>query len=655
VKIKSNQNKNLFPALAAIGGGLAALPVHAIELGEIQVHSTLGQPLRASIAYALGPSESLYDFCISLSQGQQGNGLPSVRQASVSVANGVISLTGRSPVREPLITARVIVDCPYTAHISREYMMFVDPPGAVMQPVATPVASVPQPAARPQPVVEQGPTTAVQRPPLDNASRYRVLPGDTLSGIAQRIENRPVGLWDAVNAIYAANPDAFIDSDMNKLKAGSWLEIPDFGAGLPLTVADETVVAPAEAPQVVVTAEDSAAYEPASALPPDADPLAVEAPRDGVAATSAADVAEPAVVAAAQVEPGTGKTRDALQPGDIILDTDLEAPAITAESPNQATATISQPAAPVDSRSSYTWLLWLGGASFALLLGLFMFARRGRGSFGSTPVGPIAEQPMRRSTDVAPTQELEPLVDEDYDLDDDSPTAENLALDADLVIGTGLGNGVDVEVAEDFAFATGAAPDFELPEEMSSNTGQHSTDIIPPVSIEDSSILVSEVFPDEAADEDDFDMSVVVDATKMPHPEETTERDLKAVVIEDLDDETLIDSSYTISQESDFHILEQDYEDNFTATQKLSAELARASEELTDNLRSLGGDDSTEEMPLATVTELDVTAQLPARNDDDVDDPDGTGVSEEITVNMEAEDKTVEMEVESGKVDTKTG
>ncbi len=48
------------------------------------------------------------------------------------------------------------------------------------------------------------------------------------------------------------------------------------------------------------------------------------------------------------------------------------------------------------------------------------------------------------------------------------------------------------------------------------------------------SILESEVLPED----DDYDMSVIVDATKMPQHEEVTERDLKAVEVES-DDETL--------------------------------------------------------------------------------------------------------------------
>jgi hypothetical protein len=192
---------------------------------------------------------------------------------------------------------------------------------------------------------------------------------------------------------------------------------------------------------------------------------------------------------------------------------------------------------------------------------------------------------------------------------------------------------------------------------MSSNNTENQTDIIPPVRIDTDSILEKEVLPED----DDYDMSVIMDATKMPHPDDITERDLEAVQM-DMDDDTLITSEYTVSQEVDYKILEQDYEDEMTATQALNLEIAKASAELSENLDEDRGD-ATAEMPLATVTELDVTAQLPAQNDD-ISDLDDTGINP--TVSMDANDntvemprgnneKTVEMEIESGKVDSKAG
>jgi len=123
---------------------------------------------------------------------------------------------------------------------------------------------------------------------------------------------------------------------------------------------------------------------------------------------------------------------------------------------------------------------------------------------------------------------------------------------------------------------------------------------------------------------------------------------LKAVEIA-TDDESMIVEHYTINKQADFHVLEQDYEDELTATQALNEEIAKAAAELVDRMETNDSDeDITAEMPLATVTELDITAQMPAQNDP-ISDADATGVNEEITINTAADDETVEMSVKSEK------
>ncbi len=627
--------------LVAVGGSLVAVPAAALELGEVKIHSTLGQPLRASIAYALGPNEAISDTCVTLQPSIAARGLPSLHRASMIVVDGVIAITGSSIVREPLMTMQVNVRCPYTAQLSREYMMFIDPAGSAADPIAAPTAA--RIASRPQvssPVTTRAPVVR-RRPvnvePITDATRYQVQVGDSLSEIAQRIENRPVGLWDAVITIFEANPDAFINNDPNKLKAGSWLNIPSFGVDAPVTVVDESV--PVTAP-----------------LEPVSDGTVYQAASDGSTTEPAADAT-------------TDEPRSALldlQPGDVILDSDnpfvtpidsvgdesvvipdtlLDGPVSTSDSPNVPVATI-QPAAPAEPATT-NWMLWLAGSGLAIIAALLLFGRRFR--FGSAPIAPAA--PQRRKTD-GNTQKVEAIGELDMDIADDSPTGENLALDADLFVGTGLQEGAEVDVAQDFGFAATTELDLELPEEMSSVSERPETDIIPPINIDESSILESEVLPDT---DDDYDMSVIVDATKMPHPDDVTERDLEAIQI-DTDDETLITGDYTVDQEGDYKIIEQDYEDEMTATQALNAEIQKAAEDLALRMDDDAAD-ATTEMPLATVHELDVTAQMPAREEQEISDDDDTGVNP--TVNLDAEENTVEVPadntVEMPKGDSKAG
>ena len=602
--------------LVAIGGGLAVTPAMALELGDLTVQSSLGQPLRASIAYALAPNEMLSDTCVAVGGGRSTGGLPGIGKSAVSITDRAIVITGETIVREPMLGTRVTINCPYTPNLSREYMLFVDP--ATLAPVIAAPAAAPvveatvQPAARTT-TPRRTRTAPLDTTPIGQSTRYQVKAGETLGDIAGRIENRSMSLWPAVNAIFEANPDAFIDNDPNKLKAGSWLTIPSFDGSAP-------IVADTAAPAEVV---DGSVYEP---------PILEEITESVVEEAATEDsVAEAAVSANSLSE---------LRPGDVVMDTEnpyvespstvlipdteLEGPATTSESPNVTTATIvTEPGG--ESRSMLAWFV---GGGVAILGLLVLFGRRIRSRFGSTPVGAIAATATSLEQDVT-----------DYDIEDDSPTEENLALDADLVLGTGLSQGTDMDIAQDFGFAATTELDIELPFEPEPTVSE--TDILPPVRDKMASILESEVLPED----DDYDMSVIMDATKMPEHEEVTERDLKAVEIEP-DDGTLISDDYTISKEVEYDILEQDYEDEMTATQALNLEIARAAADLKATLD--GADDPTAEIPLATVTEIDVTAEMPVQQEDDTietvsqADPGDTAA---VTVNMSADDKTAEMPV----------
>lgn len=602
--------------LVAISGSLAVTPAAALELGELTVHSSLGQPLRASIAYALAPNEMLSNSCVAVGGGRSTGGLPGIGKSAIGITDSAILISGETIVREPMLSTRVTINCPYTPNLSREYMLFVDPATVapvVAAPVATPVvADTVQPAAQTTP--RRARTTPVDTTPIGQSTRYQVKAGETLGEIAGRIENRSMSLWPAVNAIFEVNPDAFIGNDPNKLKAGSWLTIPSFDGTAP-TVAD--TAAPAE----VV---DGSVYEP-PILDEITEPVAAEG---AIEETVIQETVIAETVIAETV--GTDSLSD-MRPGDVVTestvlipDTELEGPATTSESPNVTTAAI----ATEPSGESTSMLAWFVGGGVAILGLLVLFGRRIRNRFGSSPVGAVAGTAASFEQDVT-----------DYDIDDDSPTEENLALDADLVLGTGLSQGTDMDIAQDFGFAATTNVDIELPFEPEPTVSE--TDILPTGRGTVESILESEVLPDD----DDYDMSVIIDATKMPQHEEVTERDLKAVEVESNDD-TLNADNYTISNEVDFDILEKDYEEEMSATQALNVEIARAAADLKATLDE--AEDPTAEMPLATVTELDVTAEMPVQEEvDSIETVSQTdpGDTAAVTVNMSAEDKTAELPV----------
>jgi len=619
--------KSLLP-LVAVGGSLAGMPASALELGEMTVQSRLGQPLRASIAFALAQNEQLANSCVTL--GATASGLPGIGRATVSVGDGVILLTGKMPIREPMVAANIAIDCAYTANLSREYMLFIDPPAPIVDTgpaiETAPTQVTEAAAASTSPVTatrRAAPVRKVNRESIANGTPYRVEFGDTLGDIAARIENRPIGLWSAVDKIFAANPDAFINNDPNKLKAGSWLTIPSLDGSAPVV----TAAAPPTTSYV-----DRAA--PSAAALPSSSASTMEAP--AIAATPAIEVANPETVTS------SSDTTFDLSPGDVILDSDnpfvetdattnesivipdteLPGPTTSASSPNVPTATIDAGS----KETSTPWLMWLAGSGIVMIIGLLLFGRRFRDR-NSAP--PLDAHPTRRATDDESYSGPTPAA-ANYDLEDDSPTEENLTLDADLVVGTGLDDGTDIDVSQDFGFASPTEVDIELPFEPEAEVSSKR--------FSEDTILESEILPDD----EDYDLSVILDATKMPQAEDVTERDLNAVEVPDEDSGDT--DAYTINREVDLNILEQDYEDELTATQALNVEIARAALELDDDANGDAADDDTTEAPsLATVTDLDITVQMPPREEVNDELSDEDYLVETATVMMTGDEGTVDM------------
>ncbi len=650
---------------------MMAGPASALELGELKINSALGQPLRASIAYALNPHEELYDFCVYLRPSLAANGLPVLSRASVSIADGAILLTGSRAIREPLLTMQVSIDCPYTAHISREYTLMINPPTPVIRegpivvepPAATEsrAATAAAQAPRPRPPVE--PRVNLELSPISENSRYLVQRGDSLSDIASRISNRSIALWPAVDHIFAVNPNAFMDGDMNRLKAGSWLDIPDLSIAVPEPTIAETVSMVASAP--ASEARDFTAYTGYEAPAVAEEPPVIEDEAPAPAVTQAFETEEPLVS-----EFDASETDfDTLQPGDVVVGDDIPFVSPIGSEADAAAwidipdTEILEPAVqpvPVVSTGqgnetagktsgSWSWFVWLGGTGLALILGLLLFGQRFRDRFGSVAVGVASEPlPNRRETD-AGAQILEAVEDDDFEVPDASPHSASLTLDADFGDGSGLQDTADMDVAQDFGFSASATfeeePDMEIPEGADAEESPDSTEMIPTMQ-RDPSILESEVLPS-----DDYDMSIIVDVTKQDIVEsDATEKDLQAVQVEA--EIELQPDDLTLNQDADYKVLEQDYEDEFTATQVLNAEIEKAAAELADRMDI----DATGEMIARLPENMDavnddindssvnaeVTAELPGADDE---------VTAEITTSDD--DITVGLEIEPSEIDTK--
>jgi pilus assembly protein FimV len=253
----------------------AQAAAQAAGLGKLTVLSHLGEPLRAEIdvvAVEKGELDTLNARLASPDAYIQSN-LPYPSPAlgmKLTVeprANGApyIVVTTTQAVPEPFVD--LLVELTWQGgRILRAYTALLDPPAfaAAPQPAPTPQAAAPvapapqpppernvetqlgseiqapkaeQPAAEVAPDTMPAPSAEVPPPPMSKAapaaetakedSYGPVKRGDTLSKIAKEYKASDVTLEQMLVLLYRNNKDAFAGKNMNRLKVGKVLSIPD--------------------------------------------------------------------------------------------------------------------------------------------------------------------------------------------------------------------------------------------------------------------------------------------------------------------------------------------------------------------------------------------------------------------------------------------
>ncbi|MCH2157636.1 MAG: hypothetical protein MK096_02505 [Oleiphilaceae bacterium] len=237
--------RKLAIVLTLASAGYAGL-THALGLGDAKVNSNLNQPLVAEIELVntggLTDAEILPGLATREEFLKAGIDrvyfLSDIRfevQRNESGEPKVV-LTTKKPVREPFINFLVEVIWP-SGRLLREYALLIDPPVfAEDKPVvASPAASQ---QAKPQvsapASVEKGDNLAVRSSVKPKAGALAgnetygpTKSTDTLWDIATGIRpDRNVSPQQVMLAIQDLNPDAFIDGNINKMKAGQILRLP---------------------------------------------------------------------------------------------------------------------------------------------------------------------------------------------------------------------------------------------------------------------------------------------------------------------------------------------------------------------------------------------------------------------------------------------
>jgi hypothetical protein len=201
---------------------------------------------------------------------------------------------------------------------------------------------------------------------------YRVVRGDTLSGIAARVADRPMTIRETSDAIFAANPDAFTRGNRDRLEEGRTLVIPVLG---PLSTA--TVVTPSP---TIADLAATAAPAPAAAAPPPPAPLATEPPRAADPIPVAAPAVEPQV--APQAEPALGVT---------------PAPAAAASAQPDAAIAAADSAPPHGIPSWLAAILAAGALAVVLSFVAFTLRRREPEPAPKAAAAPRKAEPPRRA------------------------------------------------------------------------------------------------------------------------------------------------------------------------------------------------------------------------------------------------------------------
>ena len=282
--MRQHKLKKIVAAAAlALSGAVLTPSADAAGLGKLTVTSALGQPLRAeidltavtreeatSLAARLASPEAFRQAGIEYNAALLGVSFTVARRPT---GQFFISLQSTQPINEPFVDMLVELSWA-TGRLVREYTFLLDP--VEMRPSVPPaVASEPKPVAQPEPprAAENAPApasaapparapVAVKPPPAEKpaarpvapaekpaakpaapapgqlAGSYEVKRGDTLGKIAREAKRDGVSLEQMLVAIQRGNPDAFIGGNMNRLKTGAILNLPDKDAAAAVDAPD---------------------------------------------------------------------------------------------------------------------------------------------------------------------------------------------------------------------------------------------------------------------------------------------------------------------------------------------------------------------------------------------------------------------------------
>ncbi|MEW8540564.1 MAG: FimV/HubP family polar landmark protein [Candidatus Thiodiazotropha endolucinida] len=221
----------------AVATALSPVGALALGLGEIHPQSALNQAFKADIDLLSVSQEELQDVRVSLASREAFEKagmerpylLTGLKFAPMLTPAGkpVISISSSDAIREPFLNFLIEVNWP-KGRLVREYTVLLDPPVTLKR--------APQPVTAP--TTTMTPTTQVSRsrPPMVTSSTSSeggareygpVQPNDNLWNIAKGMQRSDESVEQVMMALQRHNPSAFINNNVNNLKVGKILRLPE--------------------------------------------------------------------------------------------------------------------------------------------------------------------------------------------------------------------------------------------------------------------------------------------------------------------------------------------------------------------------------------------------------------------------------------------
>ncbi len=247
---------------------LSATDAWALALGRITVQSALGEPLRAEVEIpqlSAAEADSLQAAVASpaafRAQGMEYSGTANTVRVKVQKrSNGstVLQLSSFQPVNDPFVD--LVIDANWASgKLQRNYTLLLDPPTSrrptpapttVAQAAPAEMPARPAVASRPAsaPVVAAGrdlrndrdldstsakpqrKTGTAAATPSSTKGEVRVKAGDTAGRIAAAYKPAGVSLDQMLVAMLRSNPQAFINGNINRMRSGAVVQLPDEAA-----------------------------------------------------------------------------------------------------------------------------------------------------------------------------------------------------------------------------------------------------------------------------------------------------------------------------------------------------------------------------------------------------------------------------------------